>query len=218
MRKPKAEQGSKYRVNITGNVISAIIGGMVFAFFLLVLNAGIILSLVVGISGFGAGLLIFTSKKMDKTLMDAHLRGITEETLKITLEVGYWKLAEIRACARKTKDKIICQKIEDIGNTVAEIFENFKKDPKDIKTARPFLNYHLDAAIKVIQKYSQLSERQVQSADMQKTLKKAESLLDNIGKAFKKQLAKLLEDDVMDLDIEVELLKKTLKMEGLEEN
>jgi 5-bromo-4-chloroindolyl phosphate hydrolysis protein len=44
---------------------------------------------------------------------------------------------------------------------------------------------------------------------------KVESLLSTIKQAFDKQLAKLLEDDVMDLDVEISVLEKTMKSEGL---
>ncbi|MDQ1354621.1 MAG: hypothetical protein QG657_4930 [Acidobacteriota bacterium] len=218
MSQSKNEDESTPPVSPVGNVAAALIGGGAFVLFLLVLKIGIIVSLAVGALGYGAGLLIFSSKKPDKMMIEAHLHGVSEEMLKKTLEEGYWKLGQIRAFAGRIQDKRISRKVEAIGNAVEEIFENFKKDPKDIKAARSFLNYQLDAAIKVITKYYELSNRRVQSADITGSLNKTESLLESIEKAFKNQLAKLLEDDVMELDTEVELLKKTLKMEGLEDN
>jgi hypothetical protein len=42
-------------------------------------------------------------------------------------------------------------------------------------------------------------------------------MIEQIGIAFEKQLNKLLENDVMDLDVEITLLENMLKMEGWNE-
>jgi len=44
------------------------------------------------------------------------------------------------------------------------------------------------------------------------------SVLVTIRQAFEKQLEKLLADDVLDLDTEIEFFKKVIKTEGLDNN
>ena len=46
------------------------------------------------------------------------------------------------------------------------------------------------------------------------SFQKTENLLDTIEVAYQKQLEKLFEDDVMDLDTELKVLAKTIKSEG----
>jgi len=217
MNDSNKDNENKTSLGAAGSILAALVGGGIFVLFLLVLQIGILISLAAGVAGYGAGVLIFSRRGRDQMWIAAQLSGLSAGDLQKTFDEGYWKLAQIRLCARKCRDNQISRKIEAIGNGVEKIFLHLKSDPRSIKAARPFLNYQLDAAIKIIKKYDELSSRQLQSVDIQQTLKKTESLLDSIEKAFSKQLIKLVENDVIDLETEVELLKRTLKMEGLED-
>ena len=64
----------------------------------------------------------------------------------------------------------------------------------------------------------EIKEKSTGSPEVRETLDKMESVLVTIRKAFQKQLGKLLEDDVMDLDTEIESFKKAIKTEGLDDN
>ena len=89
------------------------------------------------------------------------------------------------------------------------------KSIKDIKRARQFVNYYLDSTVKIVTRYVELSNTQVITPETEKSLKKVEELMRTVKVSFEHQLQQLLEDDLLDLDTEVEVLKKTLKMEGM---
>ena len=84
-----------------------------------------------------------------------------------------------------------------------------------MKVARQFLSYYFDTSISIVNKYSQLSMQEVQSPEISRSLLKAENMLNSIDIAFDRQLARLLSNDVMDLDVEIETLEKTFKAEDL---
>jgi 5-bromo-4-chloroindolyl phosphate hydrolysis protein len=63
--------------------------------------------------------------------------------------------------------------------------------------------------------YAGLADRDSQSAEVRETLERAETSLDAIQRAFDKQLAGLLQHEVIDLDSEVALLEKTVQMDDL---
>lgn len=127
---------------------------------------------------------------------------------------GVKTLSRIRNQTRMIKNNDIAHKIQDICKIGIEIFEDIKKDPSDLKKIKTFTNYYLDSTEKIINQYVDLSNRNDQTQDIKDSLEKVEGLLDQIKETFSKQLASLLEDDLLNLDVELSVLKKTMKYEG----
>ncbi len=125
------------------------------------------------------------------------------------------KVREIRAMTIRIRDNAIAEEVRGIARAAMNIVDNFRKDPKDIKRARQFVNYYLDATVKIVTRYVELSNAQVITPEVEKSLKKVEEIVQSIRKTFEKQHEMLLQDDLLDLDTEVEVLKKTMKLEGM---
>jgi 5-bromo-4-chloroindolyl phosphate hydrolysis protein len=60
-----------------------------------------------------------------------------------------------------------------------------------------------------------LSAQKIRTPEIVATLLKAENMLNSIALAYEKLLTKLLEDDIMNLDVEIETLEKTFRAEDL---
>jgi len=202
---------AKKEVTITGNILAGIIGGAAFLI-LLFLFRSFPFAIIASATAFILSLFLF---RKEKTEISFHLNGIKEEELRKTVKEGLDKVKEMRIISLTIKDKIVKQKVDDIFNIVEKIFDDFKKDPNDIKASRQFLGYYLDSTIKIIKKYAEISDQNINSEVVRSTLSRTEKLLDTIKTAFEKQLSHLLQNDILDLDAEVEVLDKTLKMEGL---
>jgi len=202
---------------VFGRVILSLLGIGTFFLFRGVLKWNLFLSLLMGLGALLVFRAIFKALKRKFNPDVEDWQAITDELVKETLKEGRQKVMKLRYVARNINDMDVRQKVEKIGDVVEATFESFKKDPKDIKTARPFLNYHLDSAITVINRYTELSRSDADSPKKKETLEKAETLLSTIENAFSRHLEKLAENDVMDLDIEIEVLRKTLKADGLSE-
>ncbi len=193
-------------------IISGIIGGAVFFLSWALVRFSFLPSLIFAIGGYVAGTFILHQKDE----IDVQLSGgVTQAMLDETLAEGYKKLKILKDFRKNIFNETVGKKIDAIAGVIDRIFDNFKKDPKDIKTARQFLSYYLDSTLKIVDKYIDLSGRGVKSADLVQSLAKVEELLDTIYHAFEKQLEILVKDDVMDLDTELKLLESTIKMEGL---
>jgi 5-bromo-4-chloroindolyl phosphate hydrolysis protein len=201
--------------NIAATIASVAIAVGIFLFFLLPLNMGFIVSGILAVAAYIGSVILFGLHKGQKEKdieVELGRQGITPEMVQQAIAEGRRKTREIDAIGAKVKSTSVKKKIEAITDVCERIFQDFEKDPKDIKAARQFLQYYLDATIKILQRYSDLEEHADLSKDLSASLAKVESLLDTIHTAFEKQLAKLLEDDVMDLDVEMDLLEKTMKM------
>jgi 5-bromo-4-chloroindolyl phosphate hydrolysis protein len=200
--------------NIAG-LLSGAIGGGGFLLLFFVVGLPIAPSLLLGLAGFG-GTFIFTYAFKPRPRIEFNIgEGVTPQLLESTLKDGDQKVRALTDCSATIANPAVKAKIANIVDVVKRIFADFEKDPKDIKQARQFLSYYLDTTIKIVRKYSDLSTQSVRSPEIAATLAKAELMLDSIEKAFEKQLARLLRDDVMDLDTDIETLEKTFNAEDL---
>jgi len=129
-----------------------------------------------------------------------------------TIRQGIEKLRSIRGMTLKIASNEVAKQIQDICRTGAEIFEYIRKNPGDLKKAKQFINYYLDATEKIVNRYVQLSSAKDKSAEVDASLKKVEETLASIDETYKKQLNNLLENDVLDLNTEIKVLETTMKM------
>ena len=191
---------------------AGILGGTVFAVLLFLFGLSF-WTLLGGIAGFAAGLFLFQPKAPEKH--DFAMLGISKEELNAALAEGTSKLETIRSEGRTIENGAVRRKVEDVTEVAERILKDIENDPKDLRRARQFFTYYLDATINIVKRYADLSRRGSRSEALTQSLAKTESTLDTLKKAYDKQLALLLEDDVMDLDAELELLERTIKLEGL---
>jgi len=136
------------------------------------------------------------------------------ERAQIIAKEGVTKITKIRNQTAMIKNNDVAKKIRDICKIGLDIFDDLKKNPNDVNRAKPFTNYYLDSTAKIVNQYIDLSNNKNKTPELEESLKKVEDLLDNIEETFKKQLNLLLENDIMDLDTELQVLEKTMKMEG----
>lgn len=148
---------------------------------------------------------------------DANLDGlgITQEQFKAALAQGAGKLVKLKQATGAVRDESVRAKANAVCDAVARILTDIREDPKDLRPARKFLDYYLDATITVVERYNALASKGVTSDEARESLTRAENSLDTIRSAYEKQLEQLLENDVMDLDTELQVLERTIKMEGL---
>ncbi|MFW5808048.1 MAG: 5-bromo-4-chloroindolyl phosphate hydrolysis family protein [Spirochaetota bacterium] len=199
-----------------GQILAGLVSGILFVLLFAVLQFALIITIVIAASAFGL-MMLLAGQKTEEQKIEHLLGGIRNKDLKSILKSGHEKQLILTQLKDRIEKPEIRDRVDKIINVVNRIFDDLKHDPKDVRIARQFLNYYLDSTITIVQKYTDLSvHRGINSTDLSDTLTKTEDLLDKIYYAFEAQLAKLLEDDALDLDTEVALLEQTLKMEGLD--
>jgi 5-bromo-4-chloroindolyl phosphate hydrolysis protein len=201
-------------LNISG-IISGMVGGGTLLLFFFFLQISLLLSVATGLAGFlGTYLLMYAFKPKDQLGFDAG-STITAEELNRILKEGDDKIKLLQSYATQIGNTVVKQKLGLIVIDVKDIFGNIKKDPKNVKYAKQFLSYYLDTTTNIVKKYTELSSQNIRTPEIQGTLLKAENMLGSIEDAFKEQKARLLRDDVTELDVEIGTLEKTLVAEGL---
>lgn len=186
--------------------------GIVFLIFYLFLDISLIFSIIIALLVYIGMNLLFTSGR--KTLIVENTNLTIEEFKKI-IKDGKEKIEKIKGIGREIKNKDVSISIEKICKVMDAIFDNFEKNPNDIKLARKFLDYYLDTVKRIVELYYELSGKEVYTDKEREILEKAEGILNQIETIFQKQLGKLQEGDYLDLETELEVLETTMKMEGI---
>jgi len=106
----------------------------------------------------------------------------------------------------------IKEKVAEICEAAERIFEEFRKDPADIRAGRNFLKVYLDATLLILSKYVELSSQAVTSA--RGTLGKVERVLDLIHGNFLQLRVRLKRKEIRDLEAAIEHLRRMMQLEG----
>lgn len=186
-----------------GGLWAGVLGGTVFLVFFLVLSVPLWVSLLIAGASFGAGFLLVPRPQA----ADPDLSGALTE--------GRKKLAGLRRLGAQLNQPTVATEVATIAHVADRILGEAATDPRSLKKARPFLTYYLDSTVKILDLYRSLKSQGLEDEEIARTLARVEGMLRTIREAFEKLLARLLADDVLDLDTEIALLEQTIKMEGL---
>lgn len=100
------------------------------------------------------------------------------------------------------------QRITDKGRTIIEVLS---QRPTDLFRARQFLNLHLEGAGRVADRFVK-AHRIVRGGVLEQRFRR---VLIQIEAAFDRQQQQLLSLDLQDLDVQIEVLRRQLKREGI---
>jgi hypothetical protein len=138
-------------------------------------------------------------------------RGL-QENVALTLREAGDKAARLGETANRIEKPEVRQMVGRLSVTADEILQELGKNPERIELARGFLTYYLDAALRIAGGYQELSKRSNPPPEVRATMAQAEDSLPGIQRAFDSQLASLLQMDLLDLDSEIALLDKMVRL------
>ncbi len=199
--------------NYIRSLVAAIVGGSGFLVFLFKLQSSVTVAVAVGVLCFIAVHLILS--KSGNASLPNPVKIPRNEAAECVIQEAEEKVNKIRYFGSKIANRNVKLKADAICGLAAKIFDDIRKDPRDVKPAKKFLGYYLDATANILEKYLDISEKQLASAEVNERLRKSEETLEMIRAAFERQLTRLTENDIMDLDSEISVLQNTLKMEDM---
>lgn len=110
---------------------------------------------------------------------------------------------------------IECVELTDRLNRITaqarQVIDVLAEKPDKLRRARRFLSTYLNGAESVAEGYAKTHQR-TDSSELDDSFRQ---VLVTIEDVFKEQYDKLLEDDVLDLDVQIEVLKTQLEREGV---
>jgi 5-bromo-4-chloroindolyl phosphate hydrolysis protein len=120
-------------------------------------------------------------------------------------------IAAVEQSSRDIRQPELNHRLRRVAALAREILTLLEEDPRDLRRARKFLNVYLDGVQRVVEGYARTHQRAA-SPDLDANFRR---VLTSIEEVFQEQRQKLLESDIMDLDVQIEVLTSQLKREGL---
>ena len=198
---------NRYRDIAAGGV-----GAAGFVAFYLALSLGLPLSLGLAAGAAGATWLVMSGVSF-RGVEIASTSEMSAEEIQQMLEAGERRAQDIEQTVKSVSDPEFKAGVADALVTVRKIFDYLAKNPQRVRSARKFLSYYLDTALFIVKSYADLQGSN--DPDIAASRQKLLDVLGTIKAAFEKQYAVLLKNDVLDIDAEIEVLRSSLKSEGL---
>jgi len=120
-------------------------------------------------------------------------------------------IVAIEQAKKNIRNNELRSRLDNIIKLARQILKNLEENPDDLRRSRKFLNVYLEGAQQVTEGYVR-THQQAQSQQLEANFR---NVLTTIEDVFKEQQQKLLENDVLDLDIKIEVLSEQLKREGV---
>lgn len=200
-----------------GSIFTSLLGAVLFfAIAWQILGLGWIVSVILAAGVYG-GLTLFTKPKRQ-------LGGIDVEEIPGGQALEQ-KLAEARADFKSIGSSM--ESIEDpqmklesrrLHETAGRILKYLEDHPEKIMTARRFIDYYQDTASKLLEKYVRLQKTGLSTKEADRLKGQTKQALLVLNRAFAGQFEKLMQNELMDMDADIRLLKQTMKAEGYEED
>ena len=134
-----------------------------------------------------------------------------DKALRRVLEQAEGRVLVIESVADKVVNPELTQRLRSIATHGRAILDLIAERPTERFRARKFLNVYLEGAERVATRYAK-THRLARTPVLEDSFRR---VLAEIEAVFERQRSQLHEHDVLDLDIQIEVLRKQLEREGL---
>jgi len=127
-------------------------------------------------------------------------------------------MAQLQAESDLITDDEVCSKADALMRICRRIIRAAQEQPARSAQCRKFLSYYLPTALKLLTRFREISRSGVSAPEAAPMRESTLKGLDMIIEACQKLLDNLYKGDVMDSTLDVEILEKMLKNDGLLDN
>lgn len=144
-------------------------------------------------------------------LVSAARVAVANQPLRRALEQAEGQLLSIEKAALQIGNRELEQRLHEIAVQGKEIIRMLEQRPADLFRIRRFLVVHLEGAERVAVSYAR-SHRIARGGALEQNFRK---VLAQIESAFRRQREQLLNQDLSELDVQIEVLRRQLQSEGI---
>ena len=156
-------------------------------------------------------LLLKPVRKIGKVKVETLRDG---EHLREKLEEARADLKSIERSMTKIRDLELKEESERLHRTAGNILKYLEENPGKIPQARQFIDYYQDTASQLLEKYVDLQNTDLNTEDTRRLKVQTEEAIRTLNEAFENQFQKLMSEELLDMEAELQLLRQTMKMEG----
>ena len=128
---------------------------------------------------------------------------------------GELAIAEMKRLDDNIADEKISADIRRLEKTTGKIFAQVKSQPQKLPQIRKFMDYYLPTTLKILNAYDRMDSTGVSGENIDSTKARVEDMMDNIVRAFDKQLDSLFGADALDISTDITVLETMMAREGL---
>lgn len=154
------------------------------------------------------------ARRKEKVEIDSKVDGASKQIFLDTKNTLESQLTKFSYLNQKIIDPKIRQKCANIHVSLLKLKETLEKKPTEFVSARHFFQYTMESLILILEKYLELDSLKVKDTEVIASFQKMEPVLDTILEAIEKQHRKSMDSTVLQLDTEIEVMQKTMKMGG----
>lgn len=192
------------------DILNTIISIIIFIFLYSILNIQIIVSGILAIFVYiGSSLLFAPNNKL--LLLGIKDSDKQKEYMKL-LDNGYENYGKLIVIKNKIFKQNVKQECNEITTKISKILKYLEKHPKKIGESKKFFTYYLDTIYKIVNSYYELSSQGVKTKEIKEVMEKTENTLTLVSKSLDDQFARILQNDALDLDTEIDVLKGSINM------
>lgn len=129
------------------------------------------------------------------------------------IQVGMDYIRRIRKINDELPQPVISEKLSHLEEVIGLIYLRVQKSPEKLDSLKRFTDYYLPTTMRLVTAYSDLDKVETDNARQSK--EQIEQTLDTINAAFDKLLDGLYEEDRMNIQTDISVLKTLLAQEGL---
>ena len=121
---------------------------------------------------------------------------------------------------REAADRIQAPGLRQSASELIDIAGNILKfltdNPRKIPSARRYIDYYQETAANVLENYVELQDTRLLTDESEKIFQNTAEAVLTLKVAFRMQFQKLLQNEMMDMEADLNLLRQTLRSEGYE--
>ena len=188
-------------------VIGAVVLAVVFFKYFLVIVGVAVAAIVI------AAIVKYAKKQSSRKTMV--LEDVSKGDVEDFIKLSNSKIQNLRRYYYRLKEDDMRTSLDKVTENLKKITKIIREDPRDYKAIRRFLNMTLESSEKILSQSAQLYSVENPTEKTIKGIADAKEGMELLSAAIDKQINKLYDNNAMDLDIELKVLKKLLSSKGL---
>lgn len=187
-----------------------LLAGLIFPKLLMKLP-GLLVTAAVSVVGYFVGSKLFPGRVIE---MEEKI-DTGDDKLNRDIEEGRARLEKMRQANAAIPHPGITASLNRMNDAGEQIFKELARDPSQLPQVRRFMNYYLPTAEKLAEQYRLLDESATKGENIESAMRRIESSMGMIADAFGKCADNLFEDEDMDIDAEIQVMKTMLAGDNL---
>lgn len=111
-------------------------------------------------------------------------------------------------------DRDIKTQLREMQDKARKLFQYLERHPKKITLARRFIDYYQDTTASLVMKYVEIEKTGLHTSDVEDIKIRTTQTLYNLNRAYTEQFAKIVSDQLMDMDAELKVMNDAIAADG----